>query len=178
MWKHFKNKLKEKKGIGSIEIVIAAMITLTMIAGLIDMINIIQKFDTTSQATGYISRVVQKQGGVQSSRVDNFNGKYTPTAHLYNNVKEMMEANNIHEDNWRLTLRTNTGDYEVKSGTDVPVVNYGERIHISLEVDYQWKVLSTMFPNEFISSRQSNRQVLSGFQVRDGSGMDTDLNVE
>lgn len=178
MWKHIKHKWKERKGFGSIEIVISSMIVLMMIAGLIDVILITQRLDTASQATGYVSRIVQKQGGVQTHRISNFNGKYTNSSVLYSNVKDMMEANGISEDEWELRVILNSGSkYVITPSTNVPIVDYGKRIRVDLAVDYKWKMLSAMIPGDLSGNRSSIREVLSGYQIRDGKGMETELEI-
>lgn len=178
MWKRIKNRWKEKKGFGSIEIVISSMIVLAMLAGLLDMIQIIQRLDTTSQATGYVSRIVQKQGGVQTSRIENFNGKYTTTDVLYNNVKDMMDANGIREDEWGLSLILDGGTrYVITPTTSVPVVDYGNRIKIDLAVDYKWNMLSSILPGELGGNRSSIREVLSGYKIRDSKEMESELGI-
>lgn len=178
MWKRLKQKWKERKGFGSIEIVISSMIVLTMIAGLLDMITIIQRLDTTSQATGYVSRIVQKQGGVQTSRIENFSGKYTTTDVLYNNVKDMMTSNGISEDEWELSLVLDGGTkYVITPTTSVPLVDYGNRIRVNLSVDYKWNVLSSMSPSELGGNRDSIREVLSGYKIRDSKEMETELEI-
>ena len=177
MVKKLKNKLKNKKGIGSLEIVISALIVIMMVAGLIDMIQITQRLDTTSQATGYVARVVQKQGGVQPHEIDNFSGKYVPTSVLYGNVRDMMDVNGIPEEDWTLKLTAGGNTYTINEGTALPLVDYGHRIKVTIETKFKWHILSSMMPGDLGSGSSSSREVLSGYQVRDGGGMNTDLEL-
>ncbi len=178
MWKRLKQKWKDKKGFGSIEIVISSMIVLMMIAGLIDMIQITQRFDTTSQATDYVSRIVQKQGGVQVSRIPNYQGQYTTTKTLYDNVEDMMNSNGISDDDWSLTLQLENGSkYTISPKSTVPLVDFGHRIRITLSVNYRWNMLGSMFPGDLEGTRQSTKEILSGYQIRDNSVMDNSLDV-
>lgn len=179
MWKRFKQKWRERKGFGSIEIVISSMIVLMMVAGLIDMIQITQRFDATSQATDYVSRIIQKQGGVQTYRIDNYKGRYTTSNALYNNVKDMMDTNGIPEEDWDLTLTLESGNtYHLSPTVSVPLVNYGHRIRVTLSVDYRWNLLASMFPGNPTGNRQATKEVLSGYQIRDNTEMETDLNIK
>jgi len=179
MWKYVKQKWKERKGFGSIEIVLSAMIVLMMVGGMLDMISITQRFETVSQATNYVSRIVQKQGGVRTSRIDNYNGKYTTSATLYNNVKDMMESNGIHEEDWTLTLTLPDGkSYTVTPTTNVPIVNYGQRMKVTISVNYRWNIVSTMLPIQGERTRDSIKEVLSGYQSRQTSDMKTTLGAE
>lgn len=178
MFNRIKEKWKNRKGVGSIEIAISSLIVIMMIAGLVDMINIMQRFDTTSQATNYVSRIIQKQGGVQTNRIENFQGKYTTTSVLYNNVKDMMDANGIPEEDWELTLTLENGvDYPIKPSTNVPLVNFGNRILVTLAVDYEWNMLSNVVPGDIGGTRKSMKEVLSGYQIRDSKEVKTDLEL-
>lgn len=185
MWKHLKNKfrkskciLKNKKGFGSLEIIISSFIIVMIIAGLIDMIQITQRIDTTSQAISYVSRVIQKQGGVRVNEPENFNGEYTNSATLYNNIKDIMAANGIIEENWELEIKTNSTKENLTSSTNFPLVDYGNRITITLEVNYHWYTLSTMFPGDIGGYKPSSRQVLSGYAIRSNSGMSTETELK
>jgi len=177
MWKRLKAKLKEKKGIGSIEIVICSLIIIMMIGGLVDMIQITQKLDTVGQTTGYVARTIQKQGGVQTMKIPNFHGKYTTTPVLYENVKEMMAANGIPEEDWKLSVSVGNQIYPITPSTSVPIVDYGHRMKVILEVKYRWTVLSNMIPVGLEATKDSIREVLSGYQIRDGEGMGSDLSL-
>lgn len=180
MWKKIKEKWKERKGFGTIEIVISSFIVIMMIAGLVDLLSIIEKFETASQATSYVSRIVQKQGGVQKSRIDNYHGKYTTSKTLYNNVKDMMEANGIEDEDWTLKLKvaSNNKVYTIKENTDVPLNTYGNRIKVMLTVKYRWACVSAFFPGEISGARTSTKEVLSGYKIRDNKELQTDLSIE
>lgn len=177
MFRKINDKLKNKKGLGSIEIVISGLIVLLMVAGLIDMINITQRLDATSQTTGYVARVVQKQGGVQPTRIANYNGKYISTPSLYNNVKGMMDVNGVAEEDWTIKLVTNGNTYVIQEDTRIPLVDYGNRITVTIETKFRWNILSTMFPGVITSGGKSDRVVLSAYQIRTDSGMETDLEL-
>lgn len=177
MRKKWIERWKNKKGFGSIEIVISCLIIIMILAGLVDMISINQRLDTASQTTGYVARTIQKQGGVQTSRIDNFHGKYTTTPVLYNNVKDMMAANSIPEEDWRLTIEIDDQSYPITPSTSIPLVDYGNRMRVVLEVDYRWTILSTMVPINLEATKQSVREVLSGYQIRDRGQMETDVSL-
>jgi|SRR5690625_57324 len=178
MLKRFVKRLNNKKGFGSIEIVISAMIVIMMVAGLIDMIQITGRLETASQSIGYVSRVVQKQGGVQPNRIPNYQGKYTTSSTLYENIREMMYVNGIGEDDWVIYITANGNTHTLDPETRVPLVDYGNRIHITLRVNFRWNILASMFPGELASTNEASREVLSGYQVRDSGGMSTDLELE
>lgn len=173
MWK----RLRNKKGIGSLEIVISALIIIMMIAGMIDMVQVLQKIDTASQTTGYIARTVQKQGGVQTYRIDNFHGKYTTTPVLYDNVKEMLASNGVPEEDWRLYIAVGEHLYEITPSTSIPLVDYGNRMRVILEVDYRWNILSQMIPIDLKGTKDSVREVLSVYQIRDRDRMESEFSL-
>lgn len=173
MWK----RLRNKKGIGSLEIVISALIIIMMIAGMIDMVQVLQKIDTASQTTGYIARTVQKQGGVQTYRIDNFHGKYTTTPVLYDNVKEMLASNGVPEEDWRLYIAVGEHLYEITPSTSIPLVDYGNRMRVILEVDYRWNILSQMITIDLKGTKDSVREVLSVYQIRDRDRMESEFSL-
>lgn len=172
-----RKRLKNRKGIGSIEIVISSLIIIMIIAGIIDMVQVLQKIDTASQTTGYIARTIQKQGGVQTYRIENYHGKYTTTPILYNNVKEMLASNGIPEEDWRLYIAMGEHVYEVTPSTSIPLADYGQRMRVVLEVDYRWNLLSHMIPVDLKGTKDSVREVLSVYKVRNRDQIESEFSL-
>lgn len=76
-------KLKEKKGMNTIETVIIVVIILLCIMTMLDLMEVTQKMSATTSAVNYVTRLIGRQGGISNSVPDNFSsygkGSYVTT---------------------------------------------------------------------------------------------------
>ena len=163
MWDKFIKK-RRKSGIQSLVLIIGVLIGFMGISSLSDVTVLQTKFSVLSQQAGYVSRAVAKQGGVRTSQIDNYHGRYITSQELYTNVKRAMNNAGIADDEFRVVV----GGHLLTPVTETPVYDYRERIPVSITIEYNWEFL-----DNFLSSgkrtRKSQTEVVSTHKIR-GSG--------
>lgn len=151
-----------KKGMTSLEIVVAVMVVLVILCGFVDLTGILNRLNTVSQNTAYVSRVVGRQGGVQSRKIDNFDGRYVTSKELYLNVKQSMNSTGIPDDEWEVRI----DGTPIGASTNIPVKDYGSTMKIEVEVDYDWDLTDNFVPMDFSNTSVSENKVFTTYKVR------------
>lgn len=160
-----KERIRNSKGITTIEVAISAMIIIVALAGFVDMVNVSQKMDTASSVNGYIGRVVAAQGGVRVQPTVHHSGNYVTSPQLYREVKTTLENGGFTEEDFKLKIN----GVEISPTSNVPITSFGERIKIELTVDYRWDLISGALGTDMGSSKTSKREVVSSFKKRSGN---------
>lgn len=148
----------------SLEIAISVLVIVVAIAGLVDLTTILQRTNTVSMNTAYISRVVGSQGGVRTSKIENFAGNYVDSNELYRNVKKSMSSSGIPEDEWEVKIDGRT----LTPITNIPLRDYGSKITIETSVDYKWTLTSNVVPGQISGVHTSDNEVYTTHKIRDG----------
>ena len=161
-----RKKLKETKGLNTIEVAICSMIILVAIGGLLDLNGIMKKFNATSSTTSYIARTISKQGGVRMNKPSSFSGEYVTSQSLYSDVKSNLNNAGIKDSEF--TVKIN--GYTLSSSSNVPIVTYGDDLKVELTINYSWKLLS-QFTGGNNYSKTSNRIVTSSIKNRTSSNI-------
>lgn len=164
-----RKKIVEQAGMTSLEVGITVLIVLMALGGFVDMVNNSQKLDTASSVTGYVGRVVANQGGIRTAPTEHHVGNYVTSQQLYREVQMILQNGGIPEEDFTLLIN----DREIKSDTNMPLLDFGERMKVELKVRYGWDMIAMMNPVNLDSEKVSSREVISSFKVRDG-GMKTD----
>lgn len=157
-------KRKNKKGISVLSMVVGVMMAFVAIGGLADLTILQTKFSALSTQTGYVSRVVSAQGGIQSQRIRNYHGRYVTSRELYQNISSAMNHAGISDEDWEVRI----GGHVLTPATHVPTVDYGERLSISVSIDYGWPFTSNFIPGDMSNSRTSTTEVITTHRIRDG----------
>ena len=161
MLKKIRKKLKEIKGLNTIETAICTMIILVAVGGLIDLNGIMKKFNATSSTTSYIARTISKQGGVRMNKPNSFSGEYVTSQSLYEDIKSNLNNAGIQDSEF--TVKIN--GYTLSPSSNIPIVSYGGDLKVELTIHYSWKLLS-QFTGGGDFSKTSNRIVTSSFKYR------------
>lgn len=161
MFKKIRKKLKEIKGLNTIETAICTMIILVAIGGLIDLNGIMKKFNATASTTSYIARTISKQGGVRMNKPSSYSGQYVTSQSLYEDVKSNLNNAGIKDSEFRVRIN----GYTLSPNSNVPIVSYGGDLKVELTINYSWKLLS-QFNGSQNFSKTSNRIVASSFKNR------------
>lgn len=157
-------KKKDKKGITSLEIAISVLVIVVAIAGLVDLTTILQRTNTVSMNTAYISRVVGSQGGVRNNKIENFAGNYVDSNELYRNVKKSMNSSGIPDEEWEVKI-----DGRILTPvTNVPLKDYGNKIKIKASVNYKWALTSNVIPGQVSGVHSSDNEVYTTHKIRNG----------
>lgn len=166
-----KKILNNKKGLNTIETAIISIIIIMCIAGMIDLNTIIKKFNTTSSTTSYIARTIGKQGGIRTSKPDNFHGDYVTSQKLYQDVKSILNKAGIKDSEFSVTIN----GYPLHSGTNIPLTTYGTNMTIKLTIQYRWKLVQQFIKSSSFE-KTSNRIVMSTYKERESGSLDSDFN--
>lgn len=154
-----------KRGMTSLEIVICVLVTIVAFCGYIDMSNIMNRMNVLSQNTGYITRVVGKQGGVRRDEIANFSGTYVTASHLYNNVKAAMNSAGIEDTEWRVYI----DNQRLSPALNVSTKDYGSTIDVRVEVDYAWSLTENYVPLNLSGTKESTGRVFTTHKIRNRS---------
>lgn len=162
----FKNRLKkkDKRGISVLTMVAGLLMVFIAIGGLADLTILQTKFSALSTQSSYVSRVVSGQGGISHRRIDNFQGRYVTSGELYRNISGAMNNAGISNDEWSVRI----GGTELTPGTHIPTYDYGERLTVSVSIDYGWPFTSNFIPSTLSNSRTSSTEVITTHRIRDG----------
>lgn len=184
MLKNIIKKLKEKKGINSIQMAMSSLMVIAVITCMVDFIIISNRMQNISSTINYISRVMSNQGCLAntpetSCKINSESGiykieyiknkKFVKSSELYETIKSMMNSDGIKDSEWRvyidgqlLTPSTVTKTFDFKS-----------KIPIEVQIDYRWTNLSNILPvNESTLSGTFNSQIfiVSTYKVRAEDG--------
>lgn len=159
-----KEKLANKKGVTSIEVVLSVLIVIVIISGFVDLTAILRRGNAVSTNTAYISRVVGNQGGVQTNQIPNFSGRYVTSNELFSNVQRSMRSSGIADDEWEVRIY----GVPLSEGTNLPVYDYGSRIPIVVTVDYEWGFTQNFIPGDIEGTHESKNSVVTTHKIRDG----------
>lgn len=161
--KEVASKLRRgRNGSMAIEIVIGCFIFLMVFCLLMDLVMLGWRFSVVSQTNSYVARTVGLQGGVLSSAPQGFpggNDAYLSTSELMSGIQRSFEKGGIASDEFTVLI----DGHPLSSGARI---DYREDIEIQIEVDYQWKYLSTMIPGAVDNTITSRRSVISEFKYR------------
>lgn len=181
MFIYIKNKLKEKKGLNSIEMVIGSLIVIALFAGMTDFIKISNRMQSLSSTMTYVSRVLSNQGclanspesiyldssGRQLYNIDYIkNKKFVRSDTFFNNISEIMKSDGIKDDEWRVFIN---GE-RLTSSTTTKLFDFRERIPVKIEIDYTWGTLSDILPiNEKTlgGTFKTSQEIVSTYKVRE-----------
>lgn len=163
--RRFLNKLKNNKGMTSIEVGITVIILIMVLSGFVDLTTILRKQTTLSNASTYVARTVGLQGGVRTNKPDQFGGQnYINSVQLYNNLNTMFKDAGISTNSW--TCKVN--GYDLNASTNTPLYDFGKEIVIDITVDYNWGLLSNFIPGTLHNKRTSKRIITSSYKIRTG----------
>ena len=166
MISNLKDKLKKKKkksGIQSLTLIVGVLIAFVTIAGLFDLTSLQTKFSTLSAQTGYVSRVVSRQGGVNTELIPNYHGRYVTSSELYRNVRGAMNNAGIKDNEFKVVVAGHT----LSPTTQTMLFDYGEKIPVTIAIKYNWDFLSSFMP-VLPNDRQTTVEVVSTYNIREG----------
>lgn len=147
-----RNKLKNKKGMSTLDFIINVFILLILFSFLTDLFVISFRQYKVSQFTNDIVRVISKQGGVRTTAPTNFpggNDNYLDKTEFQNIINSRLQ--DIGAINYSVNLFRESGGTEVSSTYPSPTatnfsVDYQEYIRIEIKYNYKWSLMSAFIP--------------------------------
>lgn len=150
MKKYINKYIKNKKGLNAIQTAIGVFIVLICICGFIDLTTTMYKFNALSSTATYVTRIIEKQGGINPTPPKSFVGEFVPTAELYNDIKAIMNNAGIADDKWEVFVNN------VKvAGNNYGIIKYyGEDIKVEVRIKYSWNMVKNFIRinNEYTKS--------------------------
>lgn len=134
MKKYFKY-LKNKKGLSAIQTGIGTIIILMCICAFVDLSTNMYKFNALSSTATYITRIVEKQGGIAQTPPSSLKGEFVPTYELYNDVKKIMNNAGIADDKWEVYVN---GTKLIGGSGNGRIKYYDEDITVEVKIRYDW----------------------------------------
>lgn len=182
MIKYIKNKIKEKQGLSSLEMVIGALVIVAVFAGMMDFINISNRMQSLSSTMSYVSKVLSIQGCITSGNPEAIyldssgkqlydtdyikTGKFVNANTLFNTVNEIMSSDGIESDEWRIYI----DGALFTPGHTSKLYDFRERIPVRVEIDYTWETIGNLLPinNNLLSGTfNTSQEIVSVYKIRE-----------
>lgn len=140
----------------ALEIVIGMFMFLMILSFMTDVALLTWKFGVVSQTNSHIARTVGVQGGLLNSTPDNYPGgsnAYISKAEMDDYIKKNFQMAGIHDGEYTYSLSNYQADY-------------GEMITTTVNVKYEWELLSNFLPGSLKQDITSKRTAMSEFKYR------------
>lgn len=149
---NLKNKLKNKKGMSTLDFIINVFILLMLFSFLTDLFVISFRQYQVTHLTNDLIRVIAKQGGVRTFVPSNFpggNANYLDKAEFQNIINDRLK--DLGAINYRVRLYKESGSSETYVTYPIPTninfaVDYQEYIRIEIKYEYKWSLMSAFIP--------------------------------
>lgn len=155
-------KLKNKKGLSTLEIVIGVFIFIIVLCFLMDLLILNWKFSVIAQTNTQVARIASIQGGVLNSPPQAWpggNSNYITISELNDILNDKFQSAGIASNEWE--IRIGSGGIS-KSGTKSPVsYDYKEVFSVEITVDYRWDFMSNIIPGNLRQTITSKRPAMS-----------------
>ena len=153
--KNFLKKIKDKKGMSTLEFVICLMIFLTVFTFLTDLFLILYKQYVVTSAASEISRQVGIQGGIATKKPENYpgsDGNYLTYKELNNWISGLNDAFFLEDDSifCEITYYPNPADassavtINPKTDNNTIYLPYGSYVSVTIYYPQQWTFTSTL----------------------------------
>lgn len=153
--KDWKVKLKDKKGMSTLEFVICLMLFLTVFTFLADLFLILYKQYVVTSAATSISRQIGTQGGIATEMPENYPGNesnYLTYSELNAWIKDLNDAYFLEDDDIYciITYYADPADpstamaVDPKTETAAIYLPYGSYVSVSIYYPIQWTFVSTL----------------------------------
>lgn len=155
-------KLKNKKGISTIEIVIGVLIFIVVLCFMMDLLILMWKFSVIAQTNTEVARIAGIQGGFLNTPPHAYPGgnkNYITISELDAMLTDKFESAGIASNEWE--IRIGSGGI-TKNGAKRPVrFDYKETFSVEISVDYRWDFMSNILPGNLRQTITSKRPAMS-----------------
>lgn len=145
-----KEKIKNNKGMSTIEFAISLMVFLLLFSFIADLFIITYRQYMVTEQTTRITRQIAKQSGVEASTPYNFpggDGNYYTTGELYAVLRKQLRKLNIADDDWTVEVITTSSRFKLGSNQSGIRMNYRDPITVKIAYQYKWGLWSQFIPN-------------------------------
>lgn len=155
-------KLKEKKGVSTIEIVIGMLIFLIALCFLTDLLMLLWKFSVIGHTTTQVARLTGIQGGALTSSPPSWpggNANYTTISDVQGIVEDKFQSAGIASNEWNMSIeRGSIGSGGTKASERI---DYTENFEVVTTVDYRWDFVSNILPIDLNQTITAKRPAMS-----------------
>ena len=141
MKKFFDKHIKNKKGISSLQTAIGVFAILICLCAFMDLSTNMYKFNALSTTATYVTRIVEKQGGITTTPPSSYRGEFASTASVYNDVKAIMNNAGIKDGQWDVYVNGT----KLNGGNSSSTKYYGENVKVEVRVRYGWNMVKNFF---------------------------------
>lgn len=162
MKKLFKKYINNTDGLSAIELGICTLIILLCICFFIDLTTNMYKFDALSTTATYVTRTVERQGGISNNPPSSYNGEFASTSELYADVKKIMNNAGVKDSEFTVTVNGT----ELKNNNTSTTKYYGEDITVKVTIKYNWGLVKNFIGLDSTYSKTSTRTTKSSLIKR------------
>lgn len=152
-------KIKNKRGISTIEIMIGMLIFLVTLCFLTDLLMLLWKFSVVAQTTTQVARITGIQGGALASAPTDWPGgagNYVNISGIHRIVEEKFETAGISSSEW--TMKIGGGNVGKDGTRATGQIDYTDNFTVEAIVNYHWDMTSNILPlvnlNQIITARR------------------------
>lgn len=158
-FKNIKDKIKNKKGLSTIEWVICMLIFLMFVSFLFDLFFISYKqFRVSAEGTN-LMRVISNQSGIEDNTPYNYPGgdeNYLTVDEAYDRLNETFKGLGISEDDWEMEVSMRDKTLATIEDTTVIIEqgasgikgDYRDYVTLKITFKYKWGLWSQMVPTD------------------------------
>lgn len=160
----------DKRGVSSIEMVIAALIFLMLFSFMMDLLILSWKFNVVAQTNTMVARVAGIQGGIRSTAPRGYpggNANYISSSEMTNIVRDKFNSAGIAARDY--TFRVGSGRIGGTSTSSSAAYDYMSEFDTVVTVEYGWDFMSNFIPGELRNSMTSRRSTMSEWKYDYGT---------
>lgn len=164
-YKSLKKATKDKRGSMAIEMMIGMITFIIVLCFLVDLLMLGWKFAVISQTNSYVTRTAGLQGGIMASAPNGFPGgdtAYISSSEMRADIEKSFSGAKI--DASKYSVIVNGAD--LSKGGSTGEVDYREPIDTSIQVKYEWELISNFIPGKLGQTLSSKRSAVSEFKYR------------
>ena len=152
MLNKLRSKLKNKKGMGTIEFIVVMTIFIGIFGFFIDSFYILNQHYVASREVNIVTRQVAMQGGVMTSPPEGYNRfgqDYATGVSIHKRVSKRMAG--VGAEDYRIMISphdengASLGWQELNSASNIPLP-YQENFELALSYKYKWNIMSQIIP--------------------------------
>lgn len=157
--KNLKNKIKEKKGMSTIEWAICIFIFIMLVSFLFDLYFISYKQFRVSAEASNLMRVISNQSGIEENTPYNYPGgdeNYLTVDEAYDRLDNAFKGLGISESDWdmQVSMRDKASatvedkTVSIKKGESGIKGDYRDYVSLNIVFKYKWGLWSQMVPTD------------------------------
>lgn len=152
-------KIKEKKGMSTIEFAIGMLILFGVLVFIIDLSKIAYVYYIANQQLNYVSRTIGIEGGVHATEPSGFPETYYTSSQVLKSMENTFGGVGVEPSDFSVIIKDNKTHKSVKlTPVSNITVDYTKGVDVELHVKYKWSLFGQIVPSinkdrEFVVKR-------------------------